>query len=42
MGSRPLCAGGGMWTMTFPKSKSDKYWAYMFDHGDEICEAVVM
>ncbi|XP_021997609.1 uncharacterized protein LOC110894691 [Helianthus annuus] len=29
MGSRPLCAGGGMWTMTFPKSKSDKYWAYM-------------
>ncbi|XP_076919690.1 eukaryotic translation initiation factor 4E-1-like [Bidens hawaiensis] len=45
----PVCAGGGKWTMTFPKSKSDTCWLYMllamigeqFDHGDEICGAVV-
>ncbi|KAL1200672.1 Eukaryotic translation initiation factor 4E-1 [Cardamine amara subsp. amara] len=37
------------WTMTFPKEKSDKSWLYtllaligeQFDHGDEICGAVV-
>ncbi|KAI3800777.1 hypothetical protein L1987_28873 [Smallanthus sonchifolius] len=45
----PVCAGGGKWTMTFPKSKSDTCWLYtllamigeQFDHGDEICGAVV-
>ncbi|KAL1200673.1 Eukaryotic translation initiation factor 4E-1 [Cardamine amara subsp. amara] len=45
----PICANGGKWTMTFPKEKSDKSWLYtllaligeQFDHGDEICGAVV-
>ncbi|KAI3495410.1 hypothetical protein L1887_37748 [Cichorium endivia] len=45
----PVCAPGGKWTMTFPKSKSDTCWLYtllamigeQFDHGDEICGAVV-
>ncbi|VVB12642.1 unnamed protein product [Arabis nemorensis] len=45
----PICANGGKWTMTFPKEKSDKCWLYtllaligeQFDHGDEICGAVV-
>ncbi|KAM0071527.1 putative translation Initiation factor eIF-4e, eukaryotic translation initiation factor 4E (eIF-4E) [Helianthus debilis subsp. tardiflorus] len=45
----PVCVGGGKWTMTFPKSKSDTCGLYtllamigeQFDHGDEICGAVV-
>nr|GEX96598.1 EIF4E [Tanacetum cinerariifolium] len=45
----PVCALGGKWTMTFPKSKSDTCWLYtllamigeQFDHGNEICGAVV-
>ncbi|KAF2591944.1 hypothetical protein F2Q70_00039597 [Brassica cretica] len=45
----PICANGGKWTMNFPKEKSDKPWLYtllaligeQFDHGDEICGAVV-
>ncbi|CAH8276215.1 unnamed protein product [Arabidopsis lyrata] len=45
----PICANGGKWTMNFPKEKSDKSWLYtllaligeQFDHGDEICGAVV-
>ncbi|XP_076902491.1 eukaryotic translation initiation factor 4E-1-like [Bidens hawaiensis] len=45
----PVCANGGKWTMTFPKSKSDNSWLYtllamigeQFDHGDDICGAVV-
>ncbi|XP_024992730.1 eukaryotic translation initiation factor 4E-1-like [Cynara cardunculus var. scolymus] len=45
----PVCAPGGKWTTTFPKSKSDTYWLYtllamigeQFDFEDEICGAVV-
>ncbi|XP_027330919.1 eukaryotic translation initiation factor 4E-1-like isoform X2 [Abrus precatorius] len=45
----PICANGGKWTVTFPKGKSDTSWLYtllamigeQFDHGDEICGAVV-
>ncbi|MED6133544.1 translation initiation factor eIF4E [Stylosanthes scabra] len=45
----PICANGGKWTMTFPRGKSDTSWLYtllamigeQFDHGDEICGAVV-
>nr|GMD05331.1 eukaryotic translation initiation factor 4E-1-like [Ipomoea batatas] len=45
----PVCANGGKWTMTFQKGKSDTCWLYtllamigeQFDHGDEICGAVV-
>nr|GEY21706.1 eukaryotic translation initiation factor 4E [Tanacetum cinerariifolium] len=45
----PVCANGGKWTMTFQKSKSDNPWLYtllamigeQFDHGDDICGAVV-
>ncbi|KAF5736289.1 hypothetical protein HS088_TW14G00428 [Tripterygium wilfordii] len=46
----PVCSNGGNWTATFPtKGRSDKYWLYtllamigeQFDHGDEICGAVV-
>nr|AFK47843.1 unknown [Lotus japonicus] len=45
----PICANGGKWTMAFPKGKSDTSWLYtllamigeQFDHGDEICGAVV-
>ncbi|EOA17363.1 hypothetical protein CARUB_v10005644mg [Capsella rubella] len=45
----PICANGGKWTMNFPKEKADKSWLYtllaligeQFDHGDEICGAVV-
>ncbi|KAI3744075.1 hypothetical protein L1987_57148 [Smallanthus sonchifolius] len=45
----PVCANGGKWTMNFPKSKSDTSWLYtllamigeQFDHGDDICGAVV-
>ncbi|WZZ24772.1 hypothetical protein YC2023_008173 [Brassica napus] len=45
----PICANGGKWTMNFPREKSDKPFLYtllaligeQFDHGDEICGAVV-
>ncbi|KAK1382103.1 mRNA cap-binding protein [Heracleum sosnowskyi] len=45
----PICANGGKWTATFQKGKSDNAWMYsllamigeQFDHGDEICGAVV-
>ncbi|XP_021722386.1 eukaryotic translation initiation factor 4E-1-like [Chenopodium quinoa] len=45
----PICANGGKWTVTFPRGKSDTSWLYtllamigeQFDHGDEICGAVV-
>lgn len=45
----PVCANGGKWTMSFSKPKSDVSWLYtllamigeQFDHGDEICGAVV-
>ncbi|XP_009352074.1 eukaryotic translation initiation factor 4E-1 [Pyrus x bretschneideri] len=45
----PVCANGGKWTVTYPKGKSDTPWLYtllamigeQFDHGDEICGAVV-
>ncbi|KAJ0669207.1 putative translation Initiation factor eIF-4e, eukaryotic translation initiation factor 4E (eIF-4E) [Helianthus annuus] len=45
----PVCANGGKWTMTFSKAKSDMCWLYtllamigeQFDHGDDICGAVV-
>ncbi|KAH9797560.1 eukaryotic translation initiation factor 4E-1 [Citrus sinensis] len=45
----PVCANGGKWTVIFPKGKSDTSWLYtllamigeQFDHGDEICGAVV-
>ncbi|GAA0176122.1 translation initiation factor [Lithospermum erythrorhizon] len=45
----PICANGGKWTVTFSKGKSDTSWLYtllamigeQFDHGDEICGAVV-
>nr|AIG20722.1 eukaryotic initiation factor 4E [Nicotiana tabacum] len=45
----PICANGGKWTMSFWKGKSDTSWLYtllamighQFDHGDEICGAVV-
>ncbi|XP_061356070.1 eukaryotic translation initiation factor 4E-1-like [Gastrolobium bilobum] len=45
----PICANGGKWTVTFSRGKSDTSWLYtllamigeQFDHGDEICGAVV-
>ncbi|XP_043701377.1 eukaryotic translation initiation factor 4E-1-like [Telopea speciosissima] len=45
----PVCANGGRWTINFPRGKSDTSWLYtllamigeQFDHGDEICGAVV-
>ncbi|KAI4295360.1 hypothetical protein L6164_035414 [Bauhinia variegata] len=45
----PVCANGGKWTVTFGRGKSDTCWLYtllamigeQFDHGDEICGAVV-
>nr|2WMC_A Chain A, EUKARYOTIC TRANSLATION INITIATION FACTOR 4E [Pisum sativum]2WMC_B Chain B, EUKARYOTIC TRANSLATION INITIATION FACTOR 4E [Pisum sativum]2WMC_C Chain C, EUKARYOTIC TRANSLATION INITIATION FACTOR 4E [Pisum sativum]2WMC_D Chain D, EUKARYOTIC TRANSLATION INITIATION FACTOR 4E [Pisum sativum]2WMC_E Chain E, EUKARYOTIC TRANSLATION INITIATION FACTOR 4E [Pisum sativum]2WMC_F Chain F, EUKARYOTIC TRANSLATION INITIATION FACTOR 4E [Pisum sativum]2WMC_G Chain G, EUKARYOTIC TRANSLATION INITIATION F len=45
----PICANGGKWTANYPKGKSDTSWLYtllamigeQFDHGDEICGAVV-
>ncbi|KAK7332128.1 hypothetical protein VNO80_28876 [Phaseolus coccineus] len=45
----PICANGGKWTMTFQRGKYDTSWLYtllamigeQFDHGDEICGAVV-
>ncbi|KAF8018910.1 hypothetical protein BT93_H3720 [Corymbia citriodora subsp. variegata] len=45
----PVCANGGKWTATFSRGKSDTSWLYtllamvgeQFDHGEEICGAVV-
>jgi len=45
----PVCANGGKWTVSFSRGKSDTCWLYtllamigeQFDHGDEICGAVV-
>ncbi|GFZ00592.1 eukaryotic translation initiation factor 4E [Actinidia rufa] len=45
----PVCAKGGNWSMSFLKGKSDTSWLYtllamigeQFDHGDEICGAIV-
>ncbi|WCJ27309.1 Eukaryotic translation initiation factor 4E-1 [Euphorbia peplus] len=45
----PICSNGGKWTITYSKGKSDTSWLYtllamigeQFDHGDEICGAVV-
>ncbi|KAJ7947219.1 Eukaryotic translation initiation factor 4E [Quillaja saponaria] len=45
----PVCANGGKWTVTLTRGKSDTSWLYtllamigeQFDHGDEICGAVV-
>ncbi|GMY37802.1 eukaryotic translation initiation factor 4E-1-like [Fagus crenata] len=45
----PICANGGKWTATFTRGKSDTSWLYtllamigeQFDHGEEICGAVV-
>ncbi|KAK4271770.1 hypothetical protein QN277_020412 [Acacia crassicarpa] len=45
----PVCANGGKWTVNFSRGKSDACWLYtllamigeQFDHGDEICGAVV-
>ncbi|XP_055825832.1 eukaryotic translation initiation factor 4E-1 [Solanum dulcamara] len=45
----PVCANGGVWKMNFSKGRSDTSWLYtllamighQFDHGDEICGAVV-
>lgn len=45
----PVCANGGKWTINFSKGKSDTCWMYtllamigeQFDHGDDICGAVV-
>ncbi|PIA41371.1 hypothetical protein AQUCO_02200057v1 [Aquilegia coerulea] len=45
----PICANGGNWTITFSRGKADTSWLYtllamigeQFDHGDEICGAVV-
>lgn len=45
----PICANGGKWTVNFARGRSDTCWLYtllamigeQFDHGDEICGAVV-
>ncbi|KAI9198461.1 hypothetical protein LWI28_016254 [Acer negundo] len=45
----PVCANGGKWTVTCQRGKSDTCWLYtllaligeQFEHGDEICGAVV-
>ncbi|KAK1318640.1 Eukaryotic translation initiation factor 4E-1 [Acorus calamus] len=45
----PVCANGGKWTIACVKGKVDTSWLYtllamigeQFDHGDEICGAVV-
>nr|XP_043624189.1 eukaryotic translation initiation factor 4E-1-like [Erigeron canadensis] len=45
----PVCANGGKWTISFSKGKSDTCWlntllamiGEQFDHGDDICGAVV-
>ncbi|KAL5973890.1 Eukaryotic translation initiation factor 4E-1 [Asimina triloba] len=45
----PVCANGGKWTISCARGKADTWWLYtllamigeQFDHGDEICGAVV-
>ncbi|KAE9598963.1 hypothetical protein Lal_00022381 [Lupinus albus] len=45
----PICANGGKWTVSPSRGKADTSWLYtllamigeQFDHGDEICGAVV-
>ncbi|PKA54106.1 Eukaryotic translation initiation factor 4E-1 [Apostasia shenzhenica] len=45
----PVCSNGGKWTINCSRGKVDKWWLYtllamlgeQFDHGDEICGAVV-
>ncbi|XP_068656435.1 eukaryotic translation initiation factor 4E-1 [Aristolochia californica] len=45
----PVCANGGKWTISCGRGKSDTWWLYtllaligeQFEHGDEICGAVV-
>ncbi|EOA36213.1 hypothetical protein CARUB_v10010137mg [Capsella rubella] len=45
----PICANGGKWTMMFPKATLESNWlntllalvGEQFDHGDEICGAVL-
>ncbi|RWR91322.1 eukaryotic translation initiation factor 4E-1-like protein [Cinnamomum micranthum f. kanehirae] len=45
----PICANGGRWTISCLKGKADTLWLHtllaligeQFDHGDEICGAVV-
>ncbi|KAK9706892.1 hypothetical protein RND81_07G159000 [Saponaria officinalis] len=45
----PICTNGGKWTVSYQRGKSDTSWLYtllamigeQFDHGDEICGAVV-
>ncbi|KAL6853985.1 hypothetical protein ACP4OV_020014 [Aristida adscensionis] len=45
----PICANGGKWTISCGRGKSDTMWLHtllamigeQFDHGDEICGAVV-
>ncbi|CAN1230373.1 Eukaryotic translation initiation factor 4E-1, partial [Linum grandiflorum] len=45
----PICANGGRWMITYQRGKSDTPWLYtllamigeQFEHGDEICGAVV-
>ncbi|XP_008788837.2 eukaryotic translation initiation factor 4E-1-like [Phoenix dactylifera] len=45
----PVCANGGKWTISCSRGKVDTWWLYtllamlgeQFDHGEEICGAVV-
>ncbi|XP_026662176.1 eukaryotic translation initiation factor 4E-1-like [Phoenix dactylifera] len=44
----PVCANGGKWTISYSRGKVDTWWLYtlailgeQFDHGEEICGAVV-
>ncbi|KAF6175085.1 hypothetical protein GIB67_038998 [Kingdonia uniflora] len=45
----PICANGGKWTISYQRGRADTSWLYtllamigeQFDHGDEICGAVV-
>ncbi|KAK8917059.1 hypothetical protein KSP39_PZI022338 [Platanthera zijinensis] len=45
----PVCSNGGKWTFSCSRSKVDTWWLYtllamlgeQFEHGDEICGAVV-
>ncbi|KAF6156155.1 hypothetical protein GIB67_024125 [Kingdonia uniflora] len=45
----PICDNGGKWTISYPRGRADTSWLYtllamigeQFDHGDEICGAVV-
>ncbi|KAF5182347.1 Eukaryotic translation initiation factor 4e [Thalictrum thalictroides] len=45
----PVCANGGKWTISFSRGRADTCWlstllamiGEQFDHGDEICGAVV-